>query len=79
MAVLNARKIALFLLGKDSSFPGGTGMESNMDHTLISVCFPIISAYCQVEFTHNYGLTLNEGVNQKKLAVLKRGHCLGVQ
>lgn len=48
-------------------------MESNLDHTLISVCFPIISAYCQVEFTHNYNLTLNEDINQKKLAVLKRG------
>lgn len=54
-------------------------MGSNMDHTLISVCLTIISAHCQIEFTHNYGLTLNEGVNQKKLAVLKRGHCLGVQ
>lgn len=57
-------------------------MESNVDHTLISVCFPIISAYCQVELTHNYSFTLNEGINQKKQssAVLRgRLIVLGVQ
>lgn len=75
---------ATFLLGKESSFGGrgGIGMESNMDHTLISVCFPIISAYCQVELTHNYSFTLNEGINQKKQssAVLRgRLIVLGVQ